>query len=134
MTQEELKSVYSINKEIEMWERELDNLRQQSLMSTGEITGMPFANTNEVHSPAEDLAIKMVECEKLIAGRKKELQKRRLKIIHYIFGIEDPLTRMIVKYRCVDCLSWEQISDYLGFERTTCAKRFKAFMGTLPER
>lgn len=134
MTRERLKAVYIINKEIEMWEKELDDIREESLMKSKEITGMPFSNTNKTSDPIAELATKIVDIEMIILGRKKELELERINILKYINDIEDPFIRVIVKYRCADCKKWEDIAQILGYERTTCSKKFKEFLKKLPEK
>ena len=41
MTREELKQIYYINKEIKMWQRELDRLQCKSLIGSQSLDGMP---------------------------------------------------------------------------------------------
>lgn len=127
MTREGLKKVYLIDKEIEMLEKELDRIRQQSLMKSKKITGMPFANTNETGDPTAELATKVIEAQEEIIQYKIQLEKERLELIKYIRSIKDPLLRMIVHYRCVDCYNWQKIADILGYERTSVSKKYKEF-------
>ena len=131
MTQEELKSIYLINKELEMWDKELESLREQSLMKSKQITDMPFADTGEVGDPVAELAIEIADIELIILGKKKELMLERKKILRYITNIPDSLDRQIVKHRCVDLMRWEDIAVAMGYERTTVSKRFNAFLRRL---
>lgn len=131
MTREKLRKVYLIDKEIEMLEKELDRIRQQSLMKSKQITGMPFANTNETGDPTQELAIKILAAQEELSAQKIKLEKERLELIHYIYSIEDPMLRLIVKYRCVDCLGWQKIADMVGYERTSVSKKFNEFVRNL---
>lgn len=114
MTRNELSQIYYINRELTMWEKELEELREQSLMKSKEITGMPFANTNETSDQVANLATKICDVEMVILGKKKELELERNKILKFITGIDDSLTRMIVKYRCVDLLTWSDVAAVIG--------------------
>lgn len=134
MTANELESIYRINREIEMWEQELSEIRAQVAAQTKKITGMPFHNTNDISDPTAEMAMKMADIEMIILGRKKELVIEKGKIIRFIFSIEDSFVRQLVKYRCVDCLRWEQIGELVGYERTTCSKRYREFLQTLEEK
>ena len=131
MTREGLRKVYLIDREIEMLEKELDRIRQQSLMKSKKITGMPFANTNETGDPTQELALKIMSAQEELSVQKIKLEKERLELLHYIYSIEDPLLRLIVKYRCVDCLGWQKIADLVGYERTSVSKKFNEFARSL---
>lgn len=131
MTREKLRKVYLIDKEIEMLEKELDRIRQQSLMRSKQMTGMPFANTNETGDPTQELALKILTAQEELSAQKIKLEKERLELIHYIYSIEDPMLRLIVKYRCVDCLGWQKIADLVGYERTSVSKKFNEFVRNL---
>lgn len=131
MTREGLRKVYLIDREIEMLEKELDRIRQQTLMKSKQITGMPFANTNETGDPTQELALKILSAQEELSVQKIKLEKERLELLHYIYSIEDPLLRLIVKYRCVDCLGWQKIADLVGYERTSVSKKFNEFARSL---
>lgn len=131
MTREGLGKVYLIDREIEMLERELNRIRQQSLMKSKQMTGMPFANTNETGDPTQELAIKILSAQEELSAQKIKLEKERLELIHFIYSIEDPVLRLIVKYRCVDCWKWEKIAKELGYERTSVSKKFNDFVRNL---
>ena len=131
MTKDKLRQVYLIDKEIEMLEKELERIRQQSLMKSKQITGMPFAKTNETGDPTQELAMKILSAQEELSAQKIKLEKERLEIIHYIYSIEDPMLRLIVKYRCVDCWNWQRIADALGYERTSVSKKYNEFVRNL---
>lgn len=126
MTREELSQIYYINKEIVMWEKELEHIREASLMKSKEITDMPFANTNETGDPVAELAMKMLDIEMIIVGKKKELEYKRMEILKFINDVDDSLLRMIIKYRCVDCLSWNNVAVRVGGGNTedSCRMQF----------
>lgn len=126
MTREELSQIYYINKEIAMWEKELEHIRESSMMKSKKITGMPFANTNDTGDPTADLSMKMLDIEMIIVGKKKELEYKRIEILKYINDIEDSMMRMIVKFRCVDCKRWEEVAMLIGGNNTedSCRMQF----------
>ena len=133
MTRKDLKQIYLINKEIEMWQTELDRLREQSALRSKPITGMPFANTNTITDSTAELATKILEAECEVIGYKKTLEAKRLSVMREIRKIEDSFLRQLVFYRAVDCRGWEEISDLMGYERTTCSKRYNEYVKTLEE-
>lgn len=132
MTQKELIQIYEINKEIRMWEEELESIREEILKSQ-KLSGMPFANTNETGDPTGQYAIKIAEIEKTITQKRLELLNARAAVIQFINTIDDSLTRMILKYRCLDCKKWENIAEILGYERTTVSKKYNDILRNLPK-
>ena len=94
MTREELSQIYYINKEIVMWEKELEHIREASLMKSKEITDMPFANTNETGDPVAELAMKMLDIEMIIVGKKKELEYKRMEILKFINDYQVQMYRL----------------------------------------
>lgn len=123
MTRDKLSQIFYINKELKMWEEELQALREKSLMKSKQITDMPFANTNETGNPVEQLVIQITDIEMIILGKKKELEIERTRLMQFIDNIDDSLMRMIVKYRCMDCLTWEGVASKVGGTNTADSVR-----------
>ena len=120
MTKEELKQIYYINKEILMWQKELDRLQCKSLVKGQEITDMPFGSGTS--DKVADLAIEIVDTKAVIKGMLAEIQIQRRKIIDYIEGIDDSLLRQVMFLRNVSCMSWNQVANELG-KTETCVKK-----------
>ena len=133
MTQKDLKEIYMITKEIEMWQTELDRFREQNALRSRPLTGMPFANTNTITDSTAELATKIFEAECEIIGHKKALEAKRLNVMREIRKIDDSFLRQLVFYRAVDCKNWEEVSMLMGYERTTCSKAYNNFLKTLKE-
>ena len=59
-----------------------------------------------------------------------ELQRKRQEIIDFIMAIDDPQTRLIVKLRCYNLLSWNAVADKIGGMNSeyTVKKRFYRFL------
>lgn len=112
MTKEDLKQIYYLNREIKMWQRELERLQCKSLIKGQEITGMPFITGTS--DKVGDLVSTIADIEAIIRGKLAEIQVQRKKIIEYIDSIDDSLIRQIVFLRNVSCMSWNQIANELG--------------------
>ena len=112
MTQKELKQLYYLNKEIEMWRKALSNLENMSFIKAQQITGMPTSPGNGDNTG--DMASKKVDIENKI----KELQERAcdesIKIINYIESVEDSLVRQVMYHRHVLCFKWGQVAKAIG--------------------
>ena len=114
MTRKELESVYCLRNELRMWQNRLAELQADIAMSPKAMDGMPFANTNEVSSPTERKAIKLLEVSKVIEGKISELKITLAEIEEFIISVDDPIMRQVLEYRCVKCMSWNDVAAKLG--------------------
>ena len=119
MTREELKQIYYLNKEIKMWQRELDRLQCKSLIGGQSLDGMPKGSG--MSDKVADLAIEKEEIREIINGKLAEIQVQRKRIMNYINGIEDSLLRQIMFLRNVSCMNWKQVARELNITEG-CAK------------
>ena len=120
MTKEELKQIYYINKEIKMWQRELDRLQCKSLAGGTSIDGMPRGNGTS--DKVADMAIERTEIEEIINGKLAEIQVQRKRIMNYINNIDDSLLRQIMFLRNVSCMNWNQVAKELN-STENCVKQ-----------
>lgn len=120
MTKEELKEIYYINKEIKMWQRELDAVECKSLVKGQSITGMPFSGG--ISDPTFSIVAEKERYRKIIDGKLAEIQIARGKIMDYICNIDDSLLRQIMFLRNVSCMNWNQVARELGITEN-CVKQ-----------
>lgn len=112
VTKEELKQIYYLNKEIKMWQRELDAIECKSLIKGQVLTGMPFGSG--VSDPTFNIVAEREKYRKIIEGKLAEVQVLRRKIIEYIDSIDDSLLRQIMFLRNVSCMTWGQVATELN--------------------
>lgn len=129
MTKHDIEEIKHIRKEIEMLSNQIDELRQQSLTLGGTSDGMP--HSNNVKSPTEEIAIKILDLTRMLEKRKNDLVKKLNRDLIFIYSIEDSLLRMIVKYKCIDDFSFQEISQILGYDRSVISKKYSAFFNKL---
>lgn len=65
-----------------------------------------------------------------IEKRLSELREKRQEVVNFIMAIDDPQTRLIVKLRCFNLLSWNAVADRIGGMNSeyTVKKRFYRFL------
>ena len=131
MTKHDIEEIKHIRKEIEMLSNQIDELRQQSLTLGGTGDGMP--HSNNVKSPTEEIAIKILDLTRMLEKRKNDLVKKLNRDLIFIYSIEDSLLRMIVKYKCIDDFSFQEISQILGYDRSLIGKKYNAFFNDLSD-
>ncbi len=122
LTKEELGQVNILNKEIEMWQRELDKIKNKSPIKCQIITDMPRGGGDG--DKTADAAIEIATIENIISGKLADIQFQRKKIIEYICSVEDSLLRQILTYKHINGLTWEEIAFNLGYENSTVRKKY----------
>ena len=90
---------------------------------------MPHARN--VSSTTERIALQIYDLTQTLTEKKLTLINLVAECINYIYKIPDPLLRMIVKYRALDGMSWGEMSDILGLDRTSLSKKYDAFLKSI---
>lgn len=113
MTLNELSQLYYLNREIELDQKRLDELRADTgHLGSPSFSGTPHGSGNS--SPVENEAIERRALEALIEAKKARCTAELLRLETYIQSIEDSLTRQIFTYRFVNGLSWRQVAEHIG--------------------
>lgn len=111
MTKAELEQIYYLNRELKMWETELERVRCKSLV------GSPLPSNSHgsgVSDKVADRAERIIELENRIIAKRDEIQRLRDEAVEYIYGIPDSLTRQIIYYRCVSLFGWTRVAYEIG--------------------
>ena len=109
MTRKELSQIYYINKEIEMWERELENVTS---LQSPKLDGLPRGS--ETGDSTASKALQAAQISETINGLLAKLQMKRKEIYDYIATVDDSLMRQIIMYRCISLCTWEEVAIYVG--------------------
>ncbi len=132
MTKKELEQVYYLDRELKMWEEELNALRTQSLVrspSFGAIRG------EGIYDKVGERARKTADLEAKINARKDEIQNTREEIMKFLTDIPDSVTRQVAYYRCVKLMSWQRVALKLGGGNTeeSVRKIYSRFLQKIPQ-
>ena len=130
MTKAELEQIYYLNRELKMWETELERVRCKSLV------GSPLPSNSHgsgVSDKVADRAERIIELENRIIAKRDEIQRLQDEAIAYIESIPDSLTRQIIYYRCVSLMSWRRVAYEVGGYNTAESVRqiYSRFMRDL---
>ena len=130
MTKAELEQIYYLNRELKMWETELERVRCKSLV------GSPLPGNSHgsgVSDKVADRAERIIELENRIIAKRDEIQRLRDEAVEYIYSIPDSLTRQIIYYRCVSLMSWRKVAYEVGGNNTEESVRqvYSRFMRSL---
>lgn len=132
MTKQDLEQIYYLDRELKMWERELQALRGKSLIcsplpSTGAASG--GGHSDKVADRAE----RIISLEERVNAKKAEIQAARDVAVAFVMTIPDSLTRQIVYYRCVSLFGWSRVAYEVGGNNTPDGVRmiYSRFMSKL---
>ena len=130
MTKSDLEQIYYLNRELKLWETELERVRCKSLV------GSPLPSNSHgsgVSDKVADRAERIIELENRIIAKRDEIQRLRDEAVEYIYSIPDSLTRQIIYYRCVSLMSWRRVAYEVGGYNTAESVRqiYSRFMRDL---
>ena len=115
MTRIDLEQIYYLNRELKMWQTELERVRCRSLV------GSPLPSNSHgsgISDKVADRAERIIELESRIVAKQEEIQRLRDAAVEYIYSISDSLTRQIIYYRCVSLMSWRRVAYEVGGNNT----------------
>ena len=113
MTLKELSQLYYLNREIEMDQRRLEELRVKAESpSSGRLDGMPRSPNTE--NRLERYIAEIVDLSAIITAKQMRCIHERNRLERYINDIDDSLTRQIFTFRFINGLSWYQVSAHIG--------------------
>ena len=113
MTLGEMGQYNWLTKEIQRDEQRLKELEEIAIVAKSpSYTGMPRGNGTT--SKVELYAAEIVDLEAIIAAKRLQCIHERNRIERFIAEIDDSRTRLIFTLRCIDCMSWGRVAEYMG--------------------
>lgn len=120
MTKHELKQIYNLNREAEMWKKELEKLKCKCLVKSPIISDMPRGGKG---TDLADYVAELADYEAVINGILARIQIQRKIIMDYINSIDDSYMRQIMFYRHVSCMTWNEVADSIGGNTENSVKK-----------
>lgn len=111
MTRKELSQLYWLKKEIERESRRVEELEALATGCTAGASGMPGSGGL---SDKTALAAQIADCKTLIETKRHELVTEYNRLVHYIKDVDDAYIRNILKYRYIECMTWQQVAARMG--------------------
>lgn len=112
MTREELNQIHNINKEIRMYQAELERLRCQSFVKGQVLSGMP--HNSGISDPTCNMATDMHELELIIQGKLAEIQRQRKRIMQFINDVPNSEIRQVLFYKYISNMNWFRVASEMG--------------------
>lgn len=121
MTRQELSQLYYLRREINSDKERLAKLEAAAASTSPISSGMPNGKGSVTDRTA--IAVEIAMLKSLIFEKicREEQELRRL--MNYISGVEDSLTRQILTARFVDNLSWQAVAMRVGGGNTAATVR-----------
>ena len=120
MRSRDLEQYRSLKREVEILEKELHKITNQSPYSMN-FNGMP--RSGKIADKTGEMAALVADIEVMLKDRKYKCLYLRKKIERFVDSIEDSETRTIVRLRAIDNLSWQDIAIKLGKSDKAYPKR-----------
>lgn len=113
MTLKELSQLYYLNREIEMDQQRLEELRTKaSAPGSPNYDGMPKSPNYE--NRLERYIAEIVDLEAIISAKITQCVHERNRLERYIADIPDSLTRQVFTLRFINGLTWLQVACSIG--------------------
>lgn len=126
MTSKELKSIYYLDKELKMWQGELERIIDEARPKAQPITGMPHGNA--ITNPTLEAAQELNETTNVINGIMAKIRIEKKRIYKYIASVDDSFIRQIIELRNVQLLSWSMIAARLGTSEYSVKKMYYRYL------
>lgn len=121
MTKKEINQIYYYNKQIEKLTQDLIEIETGQLRSP-RLTGMPRA-TGGTTDPTGNAAASAADIKTLIEEYRHRIEVKRREIYEYISQLDDALMELIIMYRCINLLTWDQVAAQIGGGNTADSVR-----------
>lgn len=127
MTFEKALEIYYINAEIKAIQLELvKHEENRKYYRTVVLTDMLRAKGEHIN-PTDEWLIKEQQLKEMLRYSLDNLQNKMIEFEKFLKEVEDAETRVILRLRCINNMSWEEIGDNLGMDRRTASRKFNRF-------
>lgn len=114
MTRKELSQLYHINGLIKIYEEELFNLENESVVKATPTYVIGGRSQGKVNSNVENMALKKQVLEEMILEYRDKAMEKKIEIMQFMGTISDPLLQKIIYCRCYELLSWKEVATKVG--------------------
>lgn len=122
MNEKELSKYYYLKKEVEDLEERIETY------DVG-VSSVRVKELNVDSSPQfSSIQEKVVELKDKWMQKRVEALEEYIKIESFIDRVDDAEIRVLLRYRYLDLLSWEQIGEKVFMDRTSVSKKIRKFL------
>ena len=122
MKEKELNKYYYLKKEVEDLEERIETY------DVG-VSSVRVKELNVDSSPQfSSIQEKVIELKDKWMQKRVEALEEYIKIESFIDRVDDAEIRVLLRYRYLDLLSWEQIGEKVFMDRTSVSKKIRKFL------
>ena len=126
MTEKELSGIYDIEKRLQKLKSEIAELDFKIGTAGSAANGMPHGTG--ILKPVEALVIKKLDlCDKLYAEEISRI-KEEVKIRNYISAVDDEEIKLIMEFRFIYLMRWQDIGKEIKLDRTAVMKKLRRYL------
>ena len=125
MTEQELNTIYYLEKQIIRLKRRIAELPRDTLGGGGDTSGVRSSMPGD---PTGRLAQKKIQLLEMLNKTLEEKIDAEIAIQAFINRVEDEEIKTIITYRCIDLMGWDEIGRELHADRTTVSKKFRSYL------
>lgn len=112
MNRRDLNQIYYYKQEIKMWEEERRRLKEESEVKSPSLDGMP--RSQKISDPTGRKGVTLADIDIIIEDLEYRALVKTKEIYEFMRDIDDSMMRQIIKYRCIELLSWKRVAMKIG--------------------
>ena len=135
MTVRELSQVYELQREIDYYERKIDDLRAQRTAIAAPAFDKEPAGKNDGpgrENKIEKLTAEIIDLEELLRLHRQQRTVEHQRLERYIAEVDDPVVRQIMHMRFADLRSWTDIAGDMHYTAEAVKKRLYRYLEKHP--
>ena len=125
MTEQELNAIRYLDIQICRIKRRIAELPADTIGGGGDISGVRSSMPGD---PTGRLAQKKIQLYEMLTETLEKKMDAEIAIRAFIDRVEDEEIKTIIELRCIYQEDWEEIGRELHADRTTVARKFRAFI------
>ena len=131
MTVKELSQVYELQREIDYYDRKIDELRaQRTAIQAPSFDKEPTGGHGDPsHSKVEALTAEIIDLEELMRLHRQQRVVEHQRLERFIAAVDDPTVRQIMRLRFADLKGWQEIAKEMQYSPDAVKKRLYRYLG-----
>lgn len=127
MTLQEANQIHYITQEIKSIKLELNDLEAERRYFKSTILSNMPKGRGEYRNTTDDFLVKQEVLKDTLEYSLRKLQEERKKFEEFLKTVDDKEIRLILRFRCVNNMRWEDIGAAVGMDRRTASRKFYHF-------
>lgn len=135
MTIKELSQVYELQREIESYDRRIDELRaQRTAIQAPSFDKDPTGGHGDpAHSKIEALTAEIIDLEELMRLHRAQRVVEHQRLERYIRSVDDPQVRQIIHLRYAELRAWPDVAKAMHYSTEAVKKRLYRYLEKHPD-